>query len=294
MVPYVKRLIKKENIKTVIATGAPFTVNYAAALIKKSCPFIQLIQDFRDPWNDDKLYVPKFGSEKRKKKSLDMELFSLNKADKIVSVTNMFSNDYSLKTDKNVLTIYNGFNDYNKTVKDKKESNTIKIIYAGSLNCGRQDCLEYLLDNMNNVDNVVIDLYTEKNNKILNKYSNLINKGIVNFKEKISYEKLLERIIDYNFGLHLNAEAYPGALSTKIYDYLSRQVPLLSINYGGEIEDFIRNNNFGYSANILEDNIMKIMKKMKNDEIKISYDNIKKYSYEENINNYIKIIENEN
>ena len=48
MIPYVHRLIKKEKIEILIATGAPFSVNYAAAKIKNKNKRINLIQDFRD------------------------------------------------------------------------------------------------------------------------------------------------------------------------------------------------------------------------------------------------------
>ncbi len=88
MIPYVKWLLKKEAINTLIATGAPFSVNYAAAKIKKQLGNkIKLIQDFRDPWNDLELYSTTFGNKRRKIKSKKMESFSFLHSDYIVTVT---------------------------------------------------------------------------------------------------------------------------------------------------------------------------------------------------------------
>ena len=50
LLPAAKKLIQENNIKVIVATGAPFEANYWAAMLKKEMQDIFLIQDFRDPW----------------------------------------------------------------------------------------------------------------------------------------------------------------------------------------------------------------------------------------------------
>ena len=291
MIPYVRRLIKKENIKTIIATGAPFSVNYAAARIKKSFPAIQLIQDFRDPWNDDELYVRNF-SKKQRRISEKYEKYSLDKADLIVSVTKMLSEMLAKRAGKEVLTIYNGYNCKKKVnkVNNIQRQNKIRFIYAGNLNCGREESFKYFLDNISDNKYIIVDIYCSNKEKIVKKYQKFIDIKILNIKSRISYEELISIIHKYDYGLHFNAEEYPDALSTKIYDYLSVQVPVLSINYGGEIEEFLDTNNFGYSININKNNFNAIMKKIEKDKYCINMHNVMQYDYKNIVNNYIKII----
>jgi len=294
MIPFVKRLIKKENIKTIIATGAPFTVNYAAAKIKNSMKNVKLIQDFRDPWNDDILYTPQFGNRQRLKKSEEMELFALNKADKVVSVTKMLSKYFEKKSKNPVFTVYNGFSSKNLGwEKEKEKSEKIKIIYAGNINAGRAEPFKYFLEKIAEFDNIVIDLYCSGCSKIEKVFSEFIEKKVLNTFEKISYEKLMEIIPEYNYGLHVNAKEYPDALSTKIYDYLSAGIPLVSVNYGGEIEELINANNFGYSINIADKNTDMILKLIKMDSIELDPDKVGEFSYEKIIKKYVQIIEHE-
>ena len=52
LIPYCEKLIAKENIPIIIATGHPFQANYWASVLKNRNPTLKLIQDFRDPWVD--------------------------------------------------------------------------------------------------------------------------------------------------------------------------------------------------------------------------------------------------
>jgi len=302
MIPYVKKLIKKEKISTMIATGAPFTVNYFASQIKRDLwDKIRLIQDFRDPWNENPVYVGTFGNSSRIDKSKSMESFSLKFANEIVSVTKGFSNDYSLKSGKRVHTIYNGFNDsvINKVKKEKLAglSDILKIIYAGNFANGRFECLLYLLDyfircrKQRRLFKLVIYSYISRR-EFPDKYSVLFDDNFLVLKEKISYGELLKEIVNYNYGLHLNSRFIMNALSTKVYDYVSLGIPVISLNYGDEIEAMIKEYNFGYSINIVKDNIDKVFNKIeRNKGFKPDLNNVGRFSYNRIIDDYIKLVE---
>jgi len=303
MIPYVKKLVKKEKIPTIIATGEPFTVNYFASKIKRDLGNrIRLIQDFRDPWNENSIYINTFGNLNRINKSKVMELFSLKFADVIVSVTKGLSIDFSHKSGKKVHTIYNGFNnsEINKIKKEKSvnKKDTLKIIYAGNFANGRFECLLYLLDYFVKYEErrklFQLIIYSNiSKREFPDKYSGLFNTDFLILKEKISYKKLLEEIVTCDYGLHLNSSFIKNSLSTKIYDYISLGIPIISLNYGDEIETMINEYNFGYSINIDKNNIDRIFDEIgRNKEFKINLNNVGKFNYNKIIGDYIKLVEN--
>jgi len=303
MIPYVKKLIKEEKISTMVATGGPFTVNYFASEIKRDLGNrIKLIQDFRDPWNENPVYVSTFGNLNRINRSKLMESFSLKFADEIISVTKGFSIDFSHKSGKKVHTIYNGFNnsEINKVERKKliDRSDTLKIIYAGNFANGRFECLLYLLDYFVRCEKhgrlfqLIIYSYISKR-EFPDKYSSLFKNNFLVLKRKISYRELLEEIVTCDYGLHLNSRFIKNALSTKIYDYVSLGIPVISLNYGDEIETVIKQYNFGYSINIDKDNIDEVFSEIeRNKEFRPDLNNVGRFDYNNIIDDYIKLVEN--
>lgn len=301
MIPYVKKLIKKEKIPTIIATGEPFTVNYFASRIKRDLGNkIKLIQDFRDPWNENPIYINTFGNLNRINKSKSMELFSLKFADDIVSVTKGLSIDFSHKSGKKVYTIYNGFNNskINKIKKEKliNKKDTLKIIYAGNFANGRFGCLLYLLDYFVKCEKhkklFQLVIYSNISKRIFPyKYSSLFNTNFLVLKEKISYKELAKEILNCDYGLHLNSRFIKNGLSTKIYDYISLGVPIISLNYGDEIETMIHEYNFGYSININKNNINKIFNEIeRNRKFELNLNIVNKFNYSRIIDDYVKLV----
>ena len=149
LIPFCEKLIKDEKIKNIIATGHPFMANYWAAKLKHKHPEINLIQDFRDEWNDDpnRSFICKYFV----KKSQKHETFVLNNCNVLIAVTAGLMDLLSKKTDINVnkAIIPNG---YNSEIYAKK---TIKrdfnLIYAGSLWAGREEPFEIFISVLENV-----------------------------------------------------------------------------------------------------------------------------------------------
>ena len=106
-------MIKTERITNVICTGAPFMANYWTARLKARLPYIHLIQDLRDPWNDHLCapYSRHFLFGWQKSISHACERYTLAHADVVVAVTNAFRERFEHKTDSPVrfVTISNGF-----------------------------------------------------------------------------------------------------------------------------------------------------------------------------------------
>jgi glycosyltransferase involved in cell wall biosynthesis len=253
MLPEAKNIIHKFNIKNVIVTNPPASVSYSATYLKIELPNINLIQDFRDSWNDDIDYVYpntlKFFWQKEK--SVYMEWFVVNHSDYIVNVTNDITNRTKNKFkqyEDKFLTIYNGFDqDDIKHIDVNIKSNTdkIKIIYAGGLGLGRIDAIklifDFLLEQKEKVlSQFEINIYTsfDKNNLDI-KYNTLFEKKIVSFNALVPPKVIFKIINEHNYCLSINAPMYPYAFGTKIFDYMMMNKKIIHISNGGELSSIL-------------------------------------------------------
>ncbi len=298
MVPFCEKLIRKEKIINVIATGAPFMANYWAARLKVTLPEINLIQDFRDPWNDNPLYpflLPKF-----KEKSNSLESYSLQHCDCLMTVTHGLLDFLKKKLGKKKsLVVYNGFDsEYSSNIK--RNIKRFTIIYIGNLGCGRSEVLDnflrVVLDHCVEFPEIQLIFYGHFPGDLKNKYTYLINKGILLINNYISPADIRKKIQSSFLGLQINSAVFPYLMSSKIFEYVSLKSPVLSINGGGEIDKLIKDNKFGDSINYKDkQGILLALKKWysiwkKNPNFKLNVDTIKKFSYKELIKKIKKIL----
>jgi len=247
LLPFAKSIIKRENIVNVIATGAPFMANYWAAKIKETTPHINLIQDFRDQWTQDPA-VPRWHNESVKR----MEQLAKSLSDKNIYVTNelmRLMGDAS-HPEKEIV-VHNGFDFEIEESNHRKRD--FKFLYAGTTFVGREEPIEQLLS--------VLSTKTEKwpelkivfvgssiTDSLRIKFNELFSKGTVNFLNPEDPGLIKERINDAFACLQFTARMYPDALSSKLFDYAVLRRPVLCLNYGGEIVQFIKAYNLGYSV----------------------------------------------
>lgn len=268
LIPHAERLIKDENIKNVISTGAPFMSNYWAAKLKERNPKINLILDFRDPWSKNIHNVNRLESFKKKsltfdelkklklfkKRMMAFEKFTVNNCDVLVSVTpgvlNGFMNRVENKKVKGVV-IRNG-HDIDIKEMDQISNREFNFIYAGSL-YGREkpfsSFLRAVIEILDEIPDIIIDIYGKVPNRILNNYSNLVKKNIIREHERVSPEKIKQKIYESFVCLQVNSEYFPESATTKVYEYAALKRPTLSINYGGEVHKMMSEFNFGISVN---------------------------------------------
>ena len=200
LIPFCGRLIRDENIKNVIATGAPFSVNYFAAKIKKENPSINLINDWRDPWNDNQLrheksYHPFKWQITRSEK---MEEFALSNSGHVTTVTDglaelLRERCHSTETRFNVIS--NGFDpDSFVDMERKPNNNKMVMVYTGNLYAGRELGTKQFLDVINNLimkdkdfkDKFLLKIYGGFPYGIDADYDGLIKKGVLEIYSNIS------------------------------------------------------------------------------------------------------------
>ena len=157
----IEKIIKKNDIKYIIATGAPFSINCFAANLKNKFPHLKVIQDLRDPWMDSD-YTLHSVKEKNRTAYAELEKKMINQSDGIVSVSQSLL-DLFMKKAINPKTkgkaITNGFDPDDKLnvkANNKINLNTsiINISYFGKLGFGRDTQLQRFANAIDKMDNI--------------------------------------------------------------------------------------------------------------------------------------------
>ena len=107
-VRYLKEYLKEHPVDAIISTGPPHSMHLIAMKLKETLD-IPWVADFRDPWTEidyyDDLHLTRWAD--RKHHRLEREV--LNKADKVVTVAPDGARRLGRLGNRNVRTIYNGF-----------------------------------------------------------------------------------------------------------------------------------------------------------------------------------------
>ncbi len=252
-----KELINKNNIQNVIATGHPVSINYICTYLKIDMPNINLIQDYRDNWND--LNVYQYGNKdglsffRQKEKIAYQEFFTLYYSDYIINVSKDLTQNIALKhkclKDK-FITITNGYDldDFAK-IEECKTEEKIKMIYAGSLYNKRIEAIELLMDALLESNDTFLEdrfkliIYSNYDkSRIKPKYKGLINKNVY-FYDFIPPEDILKEIANCRYALSINSKFAPYAFGTKIFDYMALNKKIVHISNGGALYNLLESKN---------------------------------------------------
>lgn len=243
----ISKLIVENSRIVLIATGHPFQANRFAAEIKmRYSNRIILIQDFRDPWLANPFKRYRFSFQKHNISK--WQHIATSQSDENVYVTKGLMKLMEVEEGKGVV-IENGHSS-----KDPFPSRSQKkyIIHAGTLANGRDNVAESFFrlckDKPEVLGGRTVIFYGRVSFWLFSKYRDLFKSKIFVLKGTVSQEILNNELLKANFALQFNAKEYPYLVSTKIYEYASKGLPTLSINYGGEIEDIIQLYGIGESV----------------------------------------------
>jgi hypothetical protein len=263
-------LIKKYKIKNVIVTAPPHVFSYYATILKSENPYINLLIDYRDPWNYFSPYMLDNLSFKAKRRSLYMESQVIEIANHIFCVTqdmtNNLKNLYPIYKNK-ITTLYNGFDidDYKNIKKEKLNRNYKEILYVGSLDKGRLEAVNLIIKALsiyNKELNIKFVFYSNinKTHFIHSPYKLIIEKYF-EFNDFIPKNKVLEKVKNTDICLSINSKNNTHAFGTKIFDYLALNKMIWHISNGGELFFLLKHHGFLVSR-YKEEEIMKIFDKI--------------------------------
>lgn len=159
--------------------------------------------------------------------------------------------------------LHRGVNYINEnTIIENNLSKSLKMAYSGNLQYGRDKTMINLFKkineyNNNNIKKIYIDIYSyDIENIELNEL--IVKSEYFNFKGFVFYEKLLKKLENYDYVLHLESLEdkfkYQTALSfsTKIVDYMKINKPIIAIGWDESASiHFIKKNQIGIILNHL-------------------------------------------
>lgn len=129
-------VIQKENIKTVITTSPPHSVQLIGLALKKKLG-IKWIADFRDPWTDIYYYQLLRHTAYSKYFDSKYERMVLENSDQIITVSQGCKDSFLSKTDKisseKIQLIPNGFDHTDFENLEKEKNNIFTITYTGTI-----------------------------------------------------------------------------------------------------------------------------------------------------------------
>jgi hypothetical protein len=277
-IPYLIRVINKEQIDVIIATGGPFSSNVCAYYLKKIC-HVPIVLDFRDPWKKNVIF--KNQSFIRKLFNSYWEKKCIQNADGIISVTNSILLELKrYKTRARFMEITNGFDldDFSK-IEVKKNMDEFIFLYTGKFSI-----------NINNYNpDTIIHSFIKFSKSIKRETVKMIFIGNTDDETKNFIDSFDSDCISYyppmqkDEVLIWQAKAdvlvqfyYPenhvDAISMKIFEYIAQGKPIISFNIKqGCLYELLDDYKLGETANSHDISEMtNLFKRAYNNEIKFN------------------------
>jgi glycosyltransferase involved in cell wall biosynthesis len=179
-------------------------------------------------------------------------------ADAIVTVTDGLSELIRAKAgDTPVYTITNGFDPEEIPEETPAGPRPFRLIHGGNIGLGREEPLRALLaavsevlPEMPNIELVFRGVFPDD---VRREFAHLEDAGVLKVLERIPGPEFMREVAESFATLQFNAERFPYLVSTKIYEYAASGRPVLSINYGGEVDGLIKKHGLGWSVNVADE-----------------------------------------
>lgn len=293
-VQLIDKVISEHSITKVIATGAPFNLLYYTA--KAICKYKNIISiaDYRDPWIDAENYGMKNLNPKRMK-------FEQEKQNKILETFSYITAPYSflIQQIRNTYTAnadhiaefvelshaYDS-DSYKDIIPGTTATNKFTIAYGGTMYIGIEKYLNILseaasvFNEKNKTIKLEINFYTENHLDYLGKFQE------INFYPRLKKD-FFKMLNSADMLVILCAEHNKNYKTTKYFEYLPLEKPLLFIGPDGFVSQTIENEKTGIVLRTTEDLIQFVQTKQ---EFKPNKD-FKKHSFKERTQEVIRLLE---
>ncbi|HXC04343.1 MAG TPA: glycosyltransferase [Bacteroidia bacterium] len=255
-VRFLTHYLNQHPVQAVISTGPPHSMHLIALQLRQKLG-IPWLADFRDPWTNIDFYPELMLTPSSDRKHREMEKAVLGKADAVVSIGKMMSDEFVGilgKQPEKFSVIGNGFDPddlYKGTVvADTKFS----LAHIGTLVKSRNPVVlwKVLAGLVQQDAGFAADLCIKLVGKVdVNVSQSLAEKGLTSFVQKIEYLPHSDVIREQQQSQVLlllvnNTRNAAGILTSKFYEYLSANRPIICIGpEQGEIGDVFRETNCG-------------------------------------------------
>lgn len=284
-----------KNINVLVATGAPFSLLYYGSEFKRRHKEIFYITDFRDPWTWAKGYYGISNMSSFKKKYQEFSEYNTICYSDIVccpteNMCNFLKEKYPNFSSKLYLLPHAYEPDkFPKTTEEEKRKG---FIYGGTLYNGIEDYVKKIANVLkSNPDSgFKWTIYTGTSYPLLDDAN--FTKGNILKQPFVPEEQLFREIKKSAVYLALFPESDKDLISTKFFEIIYAETPILYIGEEGDVAKFIREKRVG--VHILPENIEKELPKYLSGNVPFEhgYFDVSQYSFYNVTMNFLKAIEN--
>ncbi|AUS06660.1 glycosyltransferase [Pseudotamlana carrageenivorans] len=246
------KILKKEQISTLITTGPPHSVHLIGLRLKEQLG-VRWLADFRDPWTTigyhKQLKLTK--TSKNKHKALEKQV--LNTADQVVVTSFATKKEFQAITSKPIEVITNGYD--NETNVEFVMDLKFSLAHIGSLLSKRNPEIlwkalsELVIENESFAKDFQLSLVGSVSENVLSSLeyfglSNYLNNvGYVSHKESIAFQKKSQILLL----IEIDSEDTRSIIPGKLFEYMVSDRPILAIGpKQWDVEKIIKETNTGY------------------------------------------------
>lgn len=234
-VNYLKKILQKENIDTIVTSGPPHSLHLIGLKLKQQLPTIKWLADFRDPWTQISYHKELKLTSWAAKKHENLEREVMQKADIILATSYADGENFKKIGAKRVEVITNGFEQVKQNIE--KEQDNFNITYSGGLEMLRNPTAlwkalaQILQENKSFREDFKLNFYGSladdvKQTIIENGLNeNLVVHGYVSHQESLDAINKANILVLTNF----DNEASKGIIPGKLFEYMATGNPILAI-----------------------------------------------------------------
>ena len=250
-------------IDVLVVTGAPFSLLNYGAVFKMQHKEIQYVADLRDPWTWGSSYgIPTLLPFK--KKFQEQSEYKVMEACEMVcypteNMGNFLKKKYPAFSSK--LYLLPHAYDPDKFPKITKEEKREGFIYGGTLYVGIEEYIKNLAEIVKSNPNSGFkwDIYTGTNYPLID---SIFENGNIRMHPIIPENQLFQKMLKASAYLIFFPIADKDLISTKFFEIIYTQTPIVYIGEEGDVGKFIRENRLG--VHILPENMKRDLPKYLN------------------------------
>ena len=256
-----KELITANSINNIVITIAPNRLVEVGLQLKKDFPNINLMIDVRDPWNIcNEEWDQKYLTTERKEYELTIEKKALQAANKVFTVSDFITDHYASlfsSEKKKFVTIPNGYDTdevfASETNTSSNKERKKNIVFAGTLYDNVTNGFEEFVIAVNELTAEMPEIFSDIQFQFyihhLPQFEKIVSDHkckSVHFFDHLPLSKIQEVISQSYACMLFLSPNYEFSLSTKFFEYLSKNKKILVFSKPGSTPDLIQKNNLGY------------------------------------------------
>lgn len=235
-VRYISKLLKEENIKTIVTTGPPHSMHLIGLNLRKNAD-VRWIADFRDPWTSISYHNKLRLTKRSRKKHFRLEKEVLRNCDDIIVTSETTKKEFEKISSRPIHVVTNGFENTEDSLDSPSLTKKFTISHIGSMLSERNpvnlwkaiaELHEENEDFRNALDIQLIGVVGEEVVESLSDFGlkeNVSILGYVTHKRAIEYQKSSQLLLL----LEIDSIKTSGIIPGKFFEYLAAKRPILAI-----------------------------------------------------------------